>query len=246
MEDTPSMLRAAPPCPRHAELGLSVIVPLAPGETVWRGLVEQLATLPRDSEVILVQADTQTLSAPANWPQHLHFRTCTAAAGRAQQQNAGARVARGQVLWFLHADSRIQNQTLGALTCFLAAEADALGYFDLRFADDGPRFAALNAWGANLRSRWFGLPFGDQGLLLPRRRFVEMGGFDETLTCGEDHRLVWAARRIGLPVVPTGGPILTSARKYARHGWLRTTLHHWRLTLIQAWPAWRRLRVPPR
>lgn len=224
----------------NTRLPLSVIVPLAPHETAWRGLIEQLAALPADSEVILVQADTQTLTAPTHWPQHVDFRTCTALQGRARQQNVGAQAARGRMLWFLHADSRIRSPTLRALTNFLAAEPDALGYFDLSFAADGPRLATLNAWGANLRSRWLHLPFGDQGLLLPSSRFVEIGGFDETVSCGEDHLLVWAARRIGLPVIPTGGPICTSARKYARHGWLRTTMNHWRLTLAQAWPAWRK------
>ena len=49
----------------------------------------------------------------------------------------------------------------------------------------------LNAAGANLRSRWLGLPFGDQGLVLPRASFERLGGFDPALRYGEDHALVW-------------------------------------------------------
>lgn len=226
-------------------LQLSVVVPLAPGETAWRGLVEQLAALPHGSEVILVQTDSRTLTAPELWPPEVGFRTCTAPPGRARQQNVGAQAARGHTLWFVHADSRLQSHTLSALNGFLAAQPDALGYFNLSFADDGPRLAALNAWGANLRARWLHLPFGDQALLLSKRHFAELGGFDETLGYGEDHMLVWAAHRIHLPVVSTGGTISTSARKYARHGWLRTTWRHWRLTWAQAWPAWRALRRTP-
>ena len=100
----------------------------------------------------------------------------------------------------------------------------------------------MNAAGANLRARWLGLPFGDQGLLLPRACFEALHGFDEQAAYGEDHLLVWAARRAGLPLRHIPAVLETSARKYARHGWLRTTWRHWRLTVAQAWPAWRAMR----
>ena len=220
---------------------LSVIVPLAPGETAWHELIDQLGALPAGSEVIVVHADTQP-SADGAWPAMLNLRHCVSPLGRAQQQNLGARAARGRWLWFVHADSRLQSDTLPALARFLTRFDDVLGYFELAFRHDGPRLAALNAWGANLRSHWLQLPFGDQGLLLPAARFAALGGFDETVRYGEDHLLVWAARYAGLPIVGVGASLQTSARKYARHGWLRTTLLHGWLTAVQAWPAWRHLR----
>ena len=215
---------------------LSVIVPLAPGEAAWRELIDQLGALPAHSEVIVVHADKQNTPAD-DWPAALSLRHYVSQCGRAQQQNLGARAARGRWLWFVHADSRLQPDTLPALERFLARPDDALGYFDLTFRHDGPRLAALNAWGANLRSHWLQLPFGDQGLLLPAARFAALGGFDETARCGEDHLLVWSARHVGLPIVGIGASLQTSARKYARHGWLRTTLQHWWLTATQAWSA---------
>lgn len=220
---------------------LSVIVPLAPGETAWHELIDQLGALPAGSEVIVVHADQQIPSA-GDWPATSRLRQYVSLPGRARQQNLGARIARGRWLWFVHADSRLQRDTLPALERFLARSDDALGYFELAFRHDGPRLAALNAWGANLRSHWLQLPFGDQGLLLPAARFAALGGFDETARYGEDHLLVWAARHAGLPIVGVGASLQTSARKYARHGWLRTTLQHWRLTATQAWPAWRNTR----
>jgi rSAM/selenodomain-associated transferase 2 len=224
---------------------LSVIVPLALGETIWLRLIDQLAALPTASEIIVVHADALAANVPqisGDTPVY-HL---TSLPGRARQQNAGARQARGRWLWFVHADSQLQPGTLPALQSFIAAPDDALGWFDLEFDRDGPRLAALNAWGANLRSRWLQLPFGDQALLLPAARFAQLDGFDESARLGEDHLLVWAAHRAGLPVRRIGAPIRTSARKYARSGWWRTTLRHWRLTLAQAWPAWRRLRRTPR
>lgn len=224
-----------------SSLRLSVIVPLAPGETAWRGLVGQLAEeLPDDCEVIVVHADAPPL--PPLPSTRATLRQISSPAGRARQQNNGAEIARGHWLWFVHADSRLQPETLTALQRFTQRADDALGFFELAFDRDGPRLAALNAWGANRRSHWLKMPFGDQGLLLPAHCFTALGGFDERVRYGEDHLLVWTARRAGLPIVGVGAALQTSARKYARHGWWRTTSRHLWLTLVQAWPQWRRLR----
>lgn len=96
-------------------------------------------------------------------------------------------------------------------------------------------------WGANLRARWLGVPFGDQGFVLRAAGFRALGGFDERASYSEDHLFVWTAREAGIPG-PVAGAVATSARKYARLGWARTTLLYWGLTFEQAWPAWRRLR----
>ncbi|EIL99491.1 TIGR04283 family arsenosugar biosynthesis glycosyltransferase [Rhodanobacter denitrificans] len=228
------------PAASHASIrSLSVIVPLAPGETEWHGLLQQLTSLPMDSEVIVVRADDESWPAPATWPMHLRYRECHCKPGRARQQNLGARLATGHWLWFLHADSRLREDSLRELQRFLAEGGDALGWFKLAFRRDGPRWTALNAAGANLRARWLGLPFGDQGFVLPRHCFETLHGFDEQACYGEDHLLVWAARHAGLPLRCLPASLETSARKYAQHGWLTTTLRHWWLTVAQAWPAWR-------
>jgi hypothetical protein len=217
-----------------AGLKLSVIVPVGPGDPAWRGLLGDLAALDGGAEILLVAtpgdappdfaAEDHGLRVPARWLE--------APAGRARQQNAGAAAARGTTLWFLHADSRLPARSVAAALRF--AGTSALGYFDLRFLDDGPRLARLNAMGAWLRSRWLGLPFGDQGLILPGALFRSLGGFDESLAAGEDHALVWAARRAGIALLPLRAPLRTSARRYAEQGWLRTTVQHGRLTISQA------------
>lgn len=222
---------------------LSIVVPLAPDESEWQGLREQLNALSAGSEIIVVRPgtvkghDTRTIATSMTM-------TCEIVAppGRARQLNAGARAAQGTWLWFLHADSRLHPRTLPALHAFLARGKDALGYFDLRYRDDGPWLSRVNAIGANFRARYFGLPFGDQGYVLPAAWFARLGPYDEAAAYGEDHLLVWRARAAGLPVVRTGAPLFSSARKYAREGWLHTTTKHLVLTARQAWPQWRRSR----
>lgn len=221
---------------------LSVIVPVAPDEAQWRALLDDLTALPASSEVILVRAAHDELAIPASWPQDLRIRQIQSSPGRARQMNLGARLAGGRWLWFLHADTRLSATALTTLNQFLASDREALGWFDLKFRDDGPTLTWLNARGARWRSRRLQLPFGDQGFVVPAAAFAQLGGYDETAHYGEDHLLVWAARAHGLPLRPIGATIFTSARKYATHGWLRTTLRHWLLTLRQALPAWWRSR----
>jgi rSAM/selenodomain-associated transferase 2 len=215
---------------------IAVVIPVGPGDRVSPTLLAQLAQLPTEAETIVVHARDGGAAAPAapSEPVPPSRREMHAPRGRASQQNAGASAATRDWLWFLHADSRLAATTLPALASFVQRDETALGYFDLRFLDDGPALMRLNAFGARLRSRWLGLPFGDQGLVLPRATFERLGGFDRTLGCGEDHDLVWRARRARVPLRPLGAPLYTSARKYAERGWWPTTAWHLRETWRQA------------
>lgn len=224
---------------------LAVVVPIGPGERAWRDLLGELTGLPPGARIVLVATAPEDLpdagdAATAGLVAEL--ATLVAARGRAVQQNAGARVAGRPWLWFLHADSRLAPTTLAALAATMRRAPAGLGYFDLRFAADGPVAVHLNVLGVMLRSRVLGLPFGDQGFFLPAAIFARLGGFDPSLSYGEDHALVWAARRAGVPLVAARAPLYTSARKYAEHGWLRTTARHVRLTAVQAWHEARRAR----
>ncbi|MEO8802726.1 MAG: glycosyltransferase family 2 protein [Rudaea sp.] len=223
---------------------LSVIVPLAHGDDAeLPALLDQFAALPESTQVIVCRTDGSRVPVtPPAWPQGLSLIDSLSPPGRARQMNVGVARAKGTWLWFIHADSRLRPTTLLALNTFLQRDVDVLGYFDLAFRNDGPRLVAINAWGANFRSRALGLPFGDQGLLLRASRFEALAGFDESVAYGEDHHLVWAARHAGVPLQRIAAPLETSARKYAQRGWLRTTIRHLHLTFAQAWPAWRHLR----
>ena len=210
---------------------LAIVVPAGPGDNAWHGLLPQL--VPAAAREILLVLPNDATDAPGNLPENV--RIVRATAGRSSQLNAGADISNARWLWFLHADSRVDSTSLTAVAAFVTEDADAIGYFDLGFLDDGPRLTKLNAAGANLRSRIAGLPFGDQGLLIPRRVFGALGSFDLSLPSGEDHALVWKARHAGIPLRRLTATIYTSARKYAQHGWWRTTRHHLVLTCRQAW-----------
>lgn len=86
------------------------------------------------------------------------------------------------------------------------------------------------------RSHVFDMPFGDQGLVMPRRTFSQLGGFNASLICGEDHEFIWRARHNRIPVQPVDAMLLTSARRYAQQGWWKTT----RWSIAETWRQTRR------
>lgn len=223
---------------------LSVIVPLAPRENSWRDLISDLDPVRTCAEILFV-ATTEERACLENELAPFELapvvRVISAPPGRAAQLNAGASSAEGEFLLFLHADSRVSASAWNALLNSLDQYPDQLHYFNLRFQTDGPRWMPLNAWGVWIRSHWFKLPFGDQGLCLKAEHFQQIGPFDESLPYGEDHVFVWLARIHGLRLRCTGAAIETSSRKYENHGWLRTTLRHLWLTVKQAVPYWWRL-----
>lgn len=214
---------------------LSIVIPVASGDDAWANLLNDLTALPFGAEIVLAGVALPTLPLPPR------LRWLVTEPGRAAQMNAGARATTRPFLWFLHADSRLASGALDALSLALAAAPDALHYFDLAFLPDGPTLMRLNEAGTWLRSRWGGMPFGDQGLCLSRAAWERLGGFRTDAAYGEDHLLVWKARQMGIQLRPVGATLLTSARRYQERGWLRTTMRHLRLTAMQALPEWIRL-----
>ncbi len=134
-----------------------------------------------------------------------------------------ARRARGEILFFVHADSRPPEAALALVLEALSGGA-AGGAFSLAYADDGPAMRWI-AWWANRRARWLGLAFGDQGIFCRRDAYEKSGGFRDLPVC-DDLDLVRRLRRAGRFVVRPEATV-TSARKYRERGALRQVLRVW-------------------
>lgn len=147
-------------------------------------------------------------------------RLVAAERGRGTQLAAGAAVARGEWLLFLHADTVLGTGWHDAVRAFIGAPETArrAGYFRLRL-DDERAAARRIAWLANIRGRLLGLPYGDQGLLIGRAFYHELGGF-RPLPLMEDVDLV---RRVGCRrLTVLDATATTSAVRYRRGGfWAR-------------------------
>jgi rSAM/selenodomain-associated transferase 2 len=139
--------------------------------------------------------------------------------GRAQQMNAAAKVAQGQILYFLHADSYPPKDFPVQIHQYVS-KGSAAGCFRLRF-DHDHWFLKLNAWFTRFSFNSF--RFGDQSLFIKKDLFLSIGGFNENLILLEDQEIV---NRISshhrFKVIPAY--IITSARKYVQNGVVRLQL----------------------
>lgn len=133
---------------------------------------------------------------------------------RGGQLGRGAEAAGGDWFLFLHADSRLPDGWRDVVAAQMGEGEPA--YFRLQFDARGMAPAFVAAW-ANLRSRVFGLPYGDQGLLISRADYEAAGGYRD-IPLMED---VAMARRLRgrLKMLPLA--MVTSADRYRRDGWLR-------------------------
>ncbi|RMF15024.1 MAG: hypothetical protein D6757_05230 [Alphaproteobacteria bacterium] len=192
---------------------LSIVIPVREGEPLIDTLLADLEQAAPDAEILV--------------------RSCGT---RAASLNAGAKDASREILWFLHADCRVERRQVAGLLSAVRHVPDALFFFDLDFGPQIPMPLRWNQWFANRRARLLRLPFGDQGLACTRETFKRIGEYPEDAAYGEDHLFVWQAHLAGIAVRPLDLPLPTSPRSYAAHGWLRlTVLYQWRW-LRQALP----------
>jgi len=141
--------------------------------------------------------------------------------GRAGQMNAGAKVATGEILLFLHGDTGLPEGFSGWVRQLLADPQVVAGAFELNVAAPMPGVRAIEA-GVKWRSHYCQLPYGDQAIFLRTRTFWDLGGFPD-LPIMEDFVLVRQLRKRGrIAIAPLA--VVTSGRRWQKLGLLRTTL----------------------
>jgi rSAM/selenodomain-associated transferase 2 len=204
---------------------LSIVVPtLDEGEQV-ADLVASLQGLRRRGhEVILIDGgsrDDTVAQATGHVDQLL-----ASPRGRARQMNAGARVAQGDVLVFLHADTRLPPEADRLILEALADGRHAHGCFDLRLTGRRLPLRVVET-AINLRSRLSRISTGDQTLFVTRRSFDRAGGFPE-IPLMEDVALCQRLKRLGRPA-RARGRVITSSRRWEERGVVRTILLMWGL-----------------
>jgi rSAM/selenodomain-associated transferase 2 len=205
---------------------VSIIIPVLNEAT---GITEFLQSLAaeRTSSVELILVDggstdhTVALAAP-----HVD-RVVQSAKGRATQMNAGAAVASGSVLLFLHADTQLPPGALEAIDHVIMQGA-RWGRFDVTL-DGRSHWLKLVASMMNWRSRLTGIATGDQAIFVTRAAFNAVGGFAQ-IALMEDIALSKLLKKLARPAC-LRQRVVTSGRRWERHGVLRTILLMWRLRL---------------
>lgn len=205
---------------------LSIIVPVlneaAAIETALSALSQYRA---RGAEVIVV--DGGSTDATVTMARPLADNLIVAPRGRASQMNAGAAAARGDVLLFLHADTRLPENADTLISKALARTGRAWGRFDIRIEDG--LLLALVAGMMNIRSRLTGIATGDQAIFITRAAFECAAGFPP-IALMEDIAFSAGLRRVG-PPVRLRAKVTTSSRRWRQNGIARTIFLMWRLRL---------------
>ena len=149
--------------------------------------------------------------------------------GRATQMNYGAAFAKGEVLFFLHADSMLTTNAFQKLKEIVKESLYVGGAFRLQI-DSNKLLLSIISQVVNLRSRFFHLVYGDQGIFVRKKIFLEVGKFLITPLM-EDVEFYGRLRASGKTVI-LNEKILTSARRWEKEGILYATFRNWLLLIM--------------
>lgn len=204
----------------RARQRISIIIPTWNEEERIGTIVDGLAT---QQNVEVIVADGGSSDRTVAIARERGVTVVTAARGRAVQMNAGAAVAQGERLLFLHADTALPRDSMDWVRRVLSFPEVSLGAFELRIDGPGARYRWLELT-ANWRSRRLGVPYGDQALFMRRETFERLGGY-RVWPILEDYDLVRRAATEGsLYLVPSR--VRTSARRWQQEGLVRLTLRN--------------------
>lgn len=210
---------------------LSIVMPVLNEAEHISASLARLQAL-RAGEVELIVVDGGSSDNTVRLARPLVDKLVQAQRGRALQMNAGAAAAEGDILLFLHADTRLPDEwekALGMVHTGLASRVHEWGRFDVRI-DGRSRMFMLIAALMNLRSRITGIATGDQAIFVRRDAFDAVGGFPEQPLM-EDIEMSGLLKARSKPLC-LRERVVTSGRRWERYGIWRTIVLMWRLRLL--------------
>lgn len=210
---------------------ISIIVPVLNEANELPHLLERLLPLMRHGIEIII-ADGGSVDGSATLAECAGFKILHAPRGRARQMNAGAMLASGELLLFLHADTRLPEGATTLIVQMLASKQFCWGRFDVCISGR-PFMLRVVSQMINVRSRITGIATGDQAMFVTRHAFDAAGGFpDQPLM--EDIELSKQLLKISRPAC-IARCVTTSGRRWETNGVWRTIILMWRLR----WDYWR-------
>lgn len=207
---------------------LSIVVPVLNEGRRLRDALDMLDAQPGEKQIILADGGSVDGSLDLAEGRALIVRSKP---GRARQMNAGAALALGETILFLHCDTRLPRGGLRAIRDVMRADDVAGGGF-LHSFDRKDRFSRLISLSANARARMAKIFLGDQAIFVRREAFEHMGGYPDT-PLFEDWEISRRMRAFGrVAVIET--PIVTSGRRIDAWGKPRCLLIWWGLSILYA------------
>jgi len=206
---------------------ISIIIPVINEEKAIRAQLSRLQVF-RDTghEVIVVDGGSEDASRSLAEMGADQF--VLSEKGRATQMNAGARVATGDLLLFLHADTELPEDSIGILNRSVSDNEIAWGRFNVRLSGRHVMFRVIETL-MNWRSRLTGIATGDQAIFITKTLFDQAGGFID-IKLMEDIELCARLKKLAKPIC-LGERVTTSSRRWEKSGIFSTILFMWHLRL---------------
>jgi len=209
---------------------ISVVVPvLNEGERI-NSFIAELNTQRFDGSCEIIVVDGDPRGGTINLIEDCNIVRIAASRGRGRQMNAGAAVARGRILLFLHADTRLPADAFKKICDLLENREYVGGAFDLRIDSDRLMLRYISAR-ANFRSRLNRIPYGDQAIFIRKSYFDEIGGFKD-IPLMEDVDLMRRIKKDGRKIHILADKVVTSSRRWERQGAVYTTLKNQLIVIL--------------
>jgi rSAM/selenodomain-associated transferase 2 len=211
---------------------LSLVIPvLSEAETISENIrhIRELNAV-GTAEIIVVDGDP--LGSTIRTITDEGVRTAVAERGRARQMNRGAALATGDILLFLHADTRLPPGAFALIRSTMDDKRYVGGAFDLGFDTKRAIFKITEMY-VFLRTRLTKIPFGDQAIFIRREYFEKIGGYRD-LPIMEDVELMRRIRKRADTIHIIPRKVRTSVRRYEREGILSCTLRNWLVQISYA------------
>lgn len=206
----------------------SIIIPVLHEAKNINPLLEHLQQFDENCEIIVVDGcpKRETIDNIRN----KDIKKLISEEGRGRQMNTGAAIASGEILIFLHADTRLPVNALDRIRHILQKKQYVGGAFDLSIRSD-KLILKLIAKGASLRSRLTRIPYGDQAIFIRKDCFTKIGGYKE-IPLMEDVELMQRIKKRGDKICILSDRVFTSPRRWEKEGIIYCTLRNWVIIIL--------------
>jgi rSAM/selenodomain-associated transferase 2 len=206
----------------------SIIIPVLYEAKNINPLLENLQQFEGNCEIIVVEGNSkrETIDNIRN----KDIKILISEAGRGRQMNAGAAIASGEILIFLHADTRMPVNALDRIRHALKKKQYVGGAFDLGIRSEKLILKVI-AKCASLRSRLTRIPYGDQAIFIRKDYFNKIGGYKE-IPLMEDVELMQRIKKRGDKICILSDRVFTSPRRWEKEGIICCTLRNWIIIIL--------------
>jgi rSAM/selenodomain-associated transferase 2 len=208
----------------------SIIIPVLHENTVIRETIGRIGSLARGREAEIIIVDGDPAGGTLRTIPDGSVRKLLSKPGRGAQLDRGAGAASGEILIFLHADTKLPPDALIRIGDALRDGTLAGGAFELAIDSPRPVFRLIER-AASIRTRLTRIPYGDQAIFLRRSRYRSLGGFRD-LPIMEDVDLMRRLKQAGERIAILPERAVTSARRWEREGVVTATLRNWLLVTL--------------